>query len=131
MKNLKLAFLVAFLFIAATMNSAKAQATIERETISITLTSGGTVYELNSGDVFIRNTPSENYIRTLTFTVDETNPIYYLPNPWAFFLGASYKITIDGEEVTLIGIAVITNGGMVKIRYISNGSGTVFSPGRF
>jgi len=131
MKNLKLAFLVAFLLISSTMNSAKAQATIERETISITLTFGGTVYELNSGDVFIRNTPSGNYIRTLSFTVDETNPIYFLPDPWAFFLGASYKITIDGEEVTLIGIAVITNGGVVKIRYISNGSGTVFSPGRF
>lgn len=131
MKNLKLAFLLFFVLGMFYSNTAKSQATIERNTINISLKYGETTYTLTSGTEFIRITPSNNFIRTLTFKVDETNPIFDLPNPWAYFLGASYTLTINGETVELIGLAVITKGGMVKIRYISNGSGDIFSPGRF
>lgn len=112
-------------------NTAKSQATIERDTINITLRYKGITNILTSGTELIRITPNNNFIRTLTFKVDESNSIFDLANPWAYFIGASYSIIINGEPVTMIGLAVITKGGMLKIRYISNGSGDIFSPGRF
>ena len=131
MKKLKLAFLLAFVLGIFYTNSAKSQAIIERDVINITLRLGSTIYNLTSGDEFVRITPSNNYIRTVTFKVDELNPIMDLPGPWAAFLGAGIEVLINDEPVRLIGIAVITKGGIVKLRYISNGSGDVFSPEDF
>lgn len=132
MKNLKLAFLHIFVLGIFCSFTAKSQATVEKDDlVTITLSFGSTTYTLTSGTAQIRLTPSDNFIRTLSFRVDESNPIYYLPNPWAYFIGAAYSITINGEPVTMIGMAVITKGGIVKIRYISNNSGEIFSPGRF
>jgi len=131
MKNFMLSFLVVLVFGTIMAKNARAQAEPERDTISITLTSKNASYTLTNGEVFMVTTPSDNFIRTLTFFIDESNLLFFKPNPWAFFMGAKYQVTINGETVKLLGMAVVTHGGVVKIRYISNGSGNVFSPGRF
>jgi hypothetical protein len=131
MKKLMLPFLVALVLVVTFTKNANAQTEPEWDNITITLTSKNVSYTLTGGDVFMVTTPSGNFIRTLTFVIDESHPMYLLPNPWAYFFSAKYQVTINGEKVTLIGMAVVTHGGVVKLRYISNGSGNIFSPGRF
>jgi hypothetical protein len=132
MKKITRAFIVMFVMGILFSNQGYSQAKLEsNDLVNITLTKNGISYRLTSGTEKVWITPVNNLVRMVTFKIDETNPILDLADPYAAFLGAGYTVTVNGEPVRLIGVVVITKSGNVKLMYTMNGSGCVFSPGRF
>ncbi len=83
------------------------------------------IYSFTSGVERIVVTPSENFLRTLTFTIEPDNPIMKFSGPVKILeVKVYYDVDDDGVDEEIVDtMAVLTRSGNLKLVFHSNGAG--------
>lgn len=135
MKKQTLALVIISLLLLAAPFGARSQA--DRSTdgnytlVLVSPTTKETLYSFTSGVEKIVITPSGNFLRTLTFSIEPDNPIMAFSTPVRIIeVKMFYDVDGDGiEEVIVDTMAVLTRSGNLKLVFHSNGAGNSLPPG--
>lgn len=87
---------------------------------------GEVVHTLTMGVEKLLITPSGNFLRTVSFTIDADHPIMNFSGPRKI-LEVTMRYDIDGDgtaEIITDTMAVLTRSGNLKFVFHSNGAGT-------